>query len=104
MGPRHGAWGDFSASSGEPAALDKIETLSDFAGEFWNFPEVVTVVGIAHKNVLATGGGDATHEGGSVAFSRDGDDSGAKFFCDLLGTICAAVISNDDFGFDIGFL
>ena len=97
MGPRHGAWGDFSAAGGEAAALDKIETLSDFAGEFWNFTEVVAVVGIAHENVLATGGGDATHESGSVTFGRNGDDSSSKFFCDLLGAICAAVISDDDF-------
>ena len=84
--------------------MDKIEALSDFTDEFWNFPEIVAVVGIAHKNVLATEGGDATHGGGSVAFSRDGDDSSAKIFCDLLGSIRTAVVGDDDFGFQAGFL
>ena len=81
-----------------------IEAFGNFADEFWNFPKVVAVVGIAHKNVLAAGGRDATHEGGSVAFSRDGDDSGPKIFCDLLGTVRTAVIGDDDFGFHPSFL
>ena len=71
--------------------------------ELGGFQEVVGVVGIAHDDVSATGGGDAAHEGVAITLVGDGDYACAKLLRDLGRTIVRAVVGDDDFAGDVGF-
>src|SRR5262245_32585834 len=56
-GPRHHA----AAARGKPASLYQIESLPELCHELGGLEKVVTVIRVAHDDVLAARGCDASH-------------------------------------------
>ena len=97
--PGHGAGGDAAC---EPIAHDQIGAITQSGDKGVEIGKIITVVGIAHDDETALGGGDATGQGGAIAFLRHIDEAGAIGGGDSLGAIGGAIIGNEDFAGDAG--
>ena len=93
---RHGTGHDRSAAARQPAALHDVVALLQLVVEITDDAEVVTVVRIAHEYPFASRRRDAPAERVAVAALAHVHHTSAEAAGDLLRTISAAVVSDDD--------
>ena len=89
----HGAGGDAAL---EPVAHDEVVAFAQLLHEGGQGGEVVGVVGVSHDHEAAARGGDTADEGGAVAARRHRDDTCTRLACNVLGTVGAPVVGDDD--------
>ena len=64
--------------------------------------KVVAVVGISHDDELATGSGDAAHQGVAVSLGGNAHNAGSQLLGDFDRTVGAAVVGHDNLARDVG--
>ena len=100
----HRAGFDGAAASGESAALHQLEAFAQFFDELGRFQQIVAVIGVGHDDVLAASGGNASLQGRAVTAVGDADDSGTTFGSNSARSVGAAVIGDDHFTANAGFV
>ena len=95
--PGHGAGLDLA---GEAIAHDEVIAVAEFGDKGAEIGEVVAVVGVAHDEVAATGGGAGGVEGRAVATDGNVNDAGTVCECDRLRAVGRPVVAEDDLAGD----
>jgi len=98
---RHGAGLD---AAPETVAHHQLRPVAQARHEGVERAEIVAVVGVAHDDEAATGGGDAAQQGSSVTLLRDRHDARAHPARDLLRAVGAAVVGDQHLARDTGAL
>src|SRR5208337_180193 len=98
MKRRHGPRLDTAAKA---VSYDQAGAVPQLFDEPRNMPKLIAIVGIPHHDVLAGGGGDASHERAAIAFGLNAHDLCTKTLGNLNRTVGAAVIANDNLAHDI---
>ena len=99
--PVQGRHGARLNAAPEAVAHHQVAAFSQLLDERHEIGEVVAVVGVAHDDVPAAGGGDGPHERGAIAAYRDVDNARARTPGDLLRAIRAAVVADHDLAGDV---
>jgi hypothetical protein len=84
----------------EPVAHYQVMALPELFQEGHEVAEVVTIVGIAHDDVFATGRINAAQQSAAVAFLLDLDDARTEASGDFLAPVRAAVVGDYDLAMD----
>jgi hypothetical protein len=90
----------FSATGGHAAAHDEIGSCAEFFDEGLDLAEVVAAVGLAHDEVFSLGGLHAVAKGVAVAFFGNIHNPRAELAGDVLRSVGAAVVGDEDFALD----
>jgi hypothetical protein len=92
---RHRSGHNAPAAAFQSATLHKGMALAQLAHELRELEEVVAVVGIAHHDVSAFGGGNAPHQGASVTPLLHLHEPCTLRGRDVFRSVSAAVVGND---------
>jgi len=80
----------------ETVADDQVVTGAEAVDEGVNAAEVIGVVGVAHDDEAALGGGDTGADSGTVAARLGNDDAGPGGLSQFLRAVRATVVGDDD--------
>jgi hypothetical protein len=95
---RHSAGSD-AATKAIPH--NQIETGAELFDERHQRQEVITVIGIAHDNELASSRLDASRESGSVASDRNANEPSPELLNEFGRAVGAAIIGDDNFTYNL---